>query len=237
MNQSLALVAVLTLTVSTTGLLQVGIVNANYYPPPSIEIFSPIPSPDIHSTASIPLQIRVNVLTNQADITFIRYSLDRATNITLTDLTRENGLYYWTTTEGVFAHGNAFHTEASLEDVAEGNHTLNVYAHAADGKEMSRTRDFRVDYDYVPPQNPWGSSNSFPNGTLPFSTLQPPEGSQTPVPTTNTGSFQPQDPLSAILAVSVAVLLLGVALFFIKTGKLKTSYRGSPCKFVNKETV
>jgi hypothetical protein len=208
----LAVIALLALLISVPTLAQVNFVSANYYPPPSIEIFSPIPAPDVHSTASVPLQVRVNVLTNEADITFIRYSLDGGANVTLTNLTREDGLYYWTTTKGVFAHGNAFSTEASLDNLEEGNHALIVYSHAADGKEMSRTREFTVDYNYVPPQLP---PFTLPNGTatLPPTTAQ----TETPTLSAETDSFQPfENPLPFIIIACVVVLLLGTGLYFRK---------------------
>jgi hypothetical protein len=208
----LAVIALLALLISVPTLSQVNLVSANYYPPPSIEIFSPIPAPDVHSTASVPLQVRVNVLTNEADITFIRYSLDGGANVTLTNLTREDGLYYWTTTKGVFAHGNAFSTEASLDNVEEGNHTLIVYSHAADGKEMSRTREFTVDYDYVPPQPQLTDSM---NHTA--ATTNPMDPTGTAQPTTNTDSFQPlENPLPFIIIACIAVSLLGAGLYLRK---------------------
>jgi hypothetical protein len=212
-QRKLALIAVLTLLVSIASSLQaVGLVSANYYPPPSIEIFSPIPAPDVHSTASVPLQVRVNVLTDEADVTFIRYSLDGGANVTLTNLTKETGLYYWTTTEGVFAHGNAFRTEASLDNVAEGSHTLIVYSHAADGKEMSRTREFTVDYDYVPPQIP---PFTLPNGT---STLPetPPTQTEASIPTINTGCIQPPNPIPFMFIAAIAVALLAAAVVYFR---------------------
>ncbi len=211
----LAVIVILALVISVPALLQVNLVRAHYYPPPSIEIFSPIPAPDVHSTASVPLQVRVNVLTDDAAITFIRYSLDGGANVTLTDLTREDGLYYWTTTKGVFAHGNAFSTQASLDNVDEGNHTLIVYSHAADGKEMSRTREFKVDYNYVPPQLP---PLTLPNGT----SMQPATSSaqtETPI-TTNADSFQPfEDPALFIIIACISVSLLAGILFFRKKPK------------------
>ncbi len=72
-TKNLALTTVLTLTLVITSLQVVGLVSANYSPPPSIEIFSPIPAPDVHATASVPFQVRVNVLTDQADIAYISY--------------------------------------------------------------------------------------------------------------------------------------------------------------------
>ena len=126
------------------------VANANYAPPPSIEIFSPVPPPAVHSNASVMLNVRVNVLPSESDITFIRYSLDGKTNVTLANLTKEDNVWYWTTTVGVFAQGKAFSTEASLGNLTDGNHTLTVYAHYAEGKEMSKSREFTVDTNYEP---------------------------------------------------------------------------------------
>ena len=215
-RENLALVAILTLTLIAASLQAGHLVSANYYPPPSIEIFSPIPAPDVHSTASVPLQVRINVLTDTADITFIRYSIDGATNITLTNLTREDGLYYWTNTKGVFAQGNGFSVQATLDNVAEGNHTIIVYSHAADGKEMSQSRAFTVDYDYVPPQLP---PFTLPNGTS-TQPVTPPAQTETSVPTTNTASLQPsENPLPYILIACVSVSLLAGVLFFKKKSR------------------
>ena len=133
------------------GIQTLEVAKANYFPPPSIEIFSPIPAPGVHSNASVQLNVRVNILPSEPDITFIRYSLDSKANITLTNLTREDNVWYWTTTKGVFAQGKAFSAESILGNLADGNHTLTVYAHYADGKEMSRSRDFTVDTHYKYP--------------------------------------------------------------------------------------
>jgi hypothetical protein len=129
-----------------------------FSPLPFIEILSPIPAPDVHSTASIPLQVRVNIPTDEADITLIRYSLDGSANNTITDLAKEAGRYYWTNTEGVFVQGNAFSTESTLNNLAEGNHTLIIYSHNADNTEMAETREFTIDFNYVPPYVPSTSS-------------------------------------------------------------------------------
>ena len=124
--------------------------NAQYAPPPSIEIFSPIPSPAVHSNASVMLSVRVNVLPSESDITFIRYSLDGKANNTISNLTKEDNVWYWTTTVGVFAQGKAFSIEASLGNLTDGHHTLTVYAHYTEGKEMSKSREFKVDTNYKP---------------------------------------------------------------------------------------
>ena len=148
---ALALTLILALSVSImAGIQTLEVANAQYAPPPSIEIYSPIPLPDVHSNASVMLNVCVNVLPSESDITFIRYSLDGKANVTLANLTKRDNVWYWTTTEGVFAQGKAFGTEASLGNLADGNHTLTVYAHYADGKEMSKSREFTVDTNYKP---------------------------------------------------------------------------------------
>jgi hypothetical protein len=151
------------------GIQTLEVANAYYAPPPSIEILSPIPTPDVHSNASVMLNVRVNVFSNESDITFIRYSLDGKANVTLANLTKEDNVWYWTTTEGVFAQGKAFSTEASLGNLTDGNHTLTVYAPYADGKEMSKSREFTVDTHYkypeivvLSPQNTTYASNEVP---------------------------------------------------------------------------
>ncbi|NLD66566.1 MAG: hypothetical protein GX648_08350, partial [Crenarchaeota archaeon] len=160
-----ALIAVLTLIMTIASLHVVGLAEANYFPPPSIEIPSPI-SIRIYNESSVLLHVIVNALPSESSrITHISYCLDGKANVTLTNLTRKDGEAYWTSTPGVIVTGNAFGVKATLDNLSEGNHTLTVYSHAADGKEMSKSRDFTVDYDYVPPQNPFGLPDNLPNGT------------------------------------------------------------------------
>ena len=213
-KRKLASVIVLAIVMSVATSLQVvDLVRANYYPPPSIEIFSPIPAPDVHSTVSVPLNVRVNVLAGESDIIFIRYSLDGKANVTLNSLTREDNVWYWTATKGVTIQGTAFRVESTLDNVVEGQHTLTVYSHAADGKEMSRTREFTVDYDYVPPQVP---PFTLPNGTT-IQPVNPQTQTEIPLPTINSGSFQPlENPVPFIIIACVVVSLLGAGLYFRK---------------------
>jgi hypothetical protein len=218
-HENLALVAILTLTLSTIASLQVAdLASANYFPPPSIEISSPN-SVRIYNDASVRLYVRVNALPDESNrILYISYCLDGGANVTLTNLTRTDGEGYWTSTPGVIASGNAFSVETSLDNLSEGNHTLIVYSHAADGTEMSRTREFTVDYDYVPPQNPFGLPNNLPNGTavLPPTTAQ----TETPIPTTNTGSLQPlENPLPYIIIACVLISLFAGVFYFKKKSR------------------
>ena len=219
-RRNLALIAILTLTVSTVASLQVtDLASANYFPPPSIEIDSPN-SLKVYNDSSVQLYVRVNALPSESSsITFIRYCLDGKANVTLTNLSREDGLYYWTSTEGVIASGNGFSVNTTLDNLAEGKHTLTIYSHATDGKEMSRTREFTVDYDYVPPQNPFGLPDYLLNGTTrqpPPITHRPDESqTETPLPTTNEAihPLESSRILFLIIAV-VAVLLLAPVLYF-----------------------
>ena len=148
---AVALVLILALFSSAVpGILLVNLAKANYFPPPSIEIFSPFSSPCVYPNASVPLNVRVNILPSEPDITYIRYSLDGKANVTLTSLAKEENVGYWTSTKGVIASGTAFSAKASMDNLADGNHTLIVYAHYANGKEMSRSREFTVDIHYKP---------------------------------------------------------------------------------------
>jgi hypothetical protein len=230
-RKNLAVIAILTLTISAIASLQVAdLVSANYYPPPSIEIFSPISAPKVYNESSIQLYVRVNALPSESSsITYISYCLDGKDNVTLTELSRKDGEAYWTSTEGVIASGNAFSVKTNLNNIAEGNHTLIVYSHAADGTEMSRSREFTVDYDYVPPENPFGLPSNLPNGTStpPFTTAHTPQPTINTGPSVNTGSLQPiENPLLILaLASAVALVLLVVFVFRRKWGGAKTKQR------------
>lgn len=126
------------------------LVSANYSPPPSIEIPSPISSTKVYQDASVPLSVIVNVQTGAPDIAYVCYSIDGNANITITSLTKTEDVSYWTTTPGVFAKGNAYRAEATLNKLTDDTHTLAVYSHDTAGKEMSKSIDFTVDSNYVP---------------------------------------------------------------------------------------
>ena len=222
-RKKITLIVVLSLMISIGLILQsVDLVNANYYPPPSIEISSPIGAPRIYRENSVPLHVNVNVLANEPDITSIKYSLDGKANVTLTDLARTDDAAYWTTTEGVFIKGTVFRAETSLDNLADGKHTITVYSHDVNGKEMSESREFTVDYDYVPPQNPFGLPDNIPNGTatLPPTTTQ----TETPIPAIDSSSLQPFENLWSYIIIGCvsASLLVGVLLF-----RKKSSFKGS----------
>jgi hypothetical protein len=215
-----ALIAVLTLIMAIASLHVVGLAEANYYPPPSIEIFSPISALKVYDSSSVQLYLRVNALPKESSsITFIRYCLDGKANVTLANLSREDGLYYWTTTEGVIASGNGFSVNTTLDNLAEGKHTLIVYSHAVDGIEMSRPVEFTVDYDYVPSQSTF-------SGYINHTATPAPTDSQseTSMPTINTGSIQPSETpnptLLIVIAIVIVVSVLAAAPYFRRKHKV-----------------
>jgi len=212
-RKNLVLIAILTLTLSmVTSLLVVDLASANYLPPPSIEIFSPISAPKVYNVSSVLLHVRVNALPSESSrIISISYCLDGKANVTLTDLTRtDEG--YWGSTRGDIVAGHGFSVKTTMDNLSEGQHTLIVYSHAADGKEMSRSVEFTVDYDYVPPENPFGLPNNFFNGTA---TLPPTTDQTELAPTTNTASLQPlENLLPYIIITFISISILACVIFF-----------------------
>jgi hypothetical protein len=210
---NLALIAILTLTLSmVTSLLVVDLASANYLPPPSIEIFSPISAPKVYNESSVLLHVRANALPSESSrILSISYCLDGKANVTLTDLTRtDEG--YWGSTRGDIVAGHGFSVKTTMDNLSEGQHILIVYSHAADGTEMSRSVEFTVDYDYVPPQNPFGLPDNLFNGAA---TLPPTTNQTEPTPTPNTASLQPlQNLLPYIIITFISISILACVIFF-----------------------
>jgi hypothetical protein len=199
-------VAVLAFAFSLVLSLQaVDFASANYFPPPSIEIYQPY-SGVVCSNSSVLLQVRVNVLPHEW-VTSISYSIDGGKQVRLSNLTREENLWYWTETKGVLANGQGFSAAVTIDDLSEGNHTLTVYSRA-NGEEMSQAITFTVDFDYVPPQNPYSLPSGISNNTTPMQ-----ETSQI-----NKDTFQPfQNWLPLIFAaVSAALFSLIVSALLIK---------------------
>ncbi|MDI9576968.1 MAG: hypothetical protein QM398_02390, partial [Thermoproteota archaeon] len=148
MKQHLTLIVISTLVISMVISLQTfDSASANFVPVNAILINSPL-APKIYQNDSVPLSVTVNVLAGNPDIVYLRYSLDGKPSVTLDGLVREDNVGFCPN-----VGGSAFHVEASLGILSEGKHTLVVYAHATDGKEMSSSVEFTVDYDYLPPRS------------------------------------------------------------------------------------
>lgn len=221
-RRKIVLIAILMIMFLMTSLMQIiDLADANYYPPPSIEIPSPVSAPRIYKETSIPLQVTVNIFADEPDIVAISYSLDGEANITLTDLTRTDGVSYWTTEKGVFIQGTAFRAESFLENLVEGKHTVTVYSHDTEGKEMSESREFTVDYDYLPPQSTSSASTNHTATPAPTNSQ-----TETATPTINTGSMQPSEtsnPLLLIVIVAVVASAIATALYFSRKCKGKSN--------------
>ena len=84
-------------------------------------------------------------------------------------------------------------------------HTLNVYSQDAEGKEMSHSKEFTVDYGYVPPQ-------TLVTGYL----------NHTAIPTINTDQHVDYDKnlpyilgIAALVTITI-IIIAGLAVYFKK---------------------
>jgi hypothetical protein len=121
------------------------VAKANFLPAPAIIIYSP--APVIYTNTSLPLSVVVNILNNSPEIVRILYCVDENSNVTLTNLTRTD--HVWFDPNKV---GSEFHVTSILDNLAEGNHTLKVYSQDAYGHEMSSSVKFTIDTHYKYPE-------------------------------------------------------------------------------------
>ena len=142
---ALALTLISALSVSIIAGMQTHVAKANFLPAPAIMIYSPGPS--IYTNTSIPLNVVVNVLKNSPEIVGVLYCLDESSNITLTNLTRTDNVWFDPNKEG-----SEFRVTSFLENLAEGNHTLKVFSQDAIGKEMSSSVKFTINTQYRYPE-------------------------------------------------------------------------------------
>jgi hypothetical protein len=143
---TLSLILILTLSISIiAGSQTLEVAEANFLPAPAIIIYSP--APVISANTSIPLNVGVNILNNSPEIVRILYSVDGNSNVTLTNLTRTDNV--WFDPNKV---GSEFRATSILDNLAEGTHTLKVYSQDAAGKEMSSSVEFTIDTHYKYPE-------------------------------------------------------------------------------------
>ena len=114
---------------------------------PAIIIYSP--APIIYTNTSLPLHVVVNILNNSPEIVRILYCVDENSNVTLTNLTKTD--HVWFDPNKV---GSEFRVTSILGNLAEGNHTLRVFSQDADGKEMSSSVEFTINTQYRYPEVP-----------------------------------------------------------------------------------
>lgn len=160
MNRTkLALIAMLALIIlMATPIHIVNLVSANFLPAPAMSIISPLPV--TYRNASVPLNFGANALTGDPEVVYLRYSIDGNANVTLTNLKK-------TSTQNFAANKTGFTYHVGemlmLNNLDDGNHTLRVYSHDANGNEMSGSVEFTVDAhnetstqtdNFFSPQNP-----------------------------------------------------------------------------------
>jgi hypothetical protein len=143
---ALALTLVFALFVSLmVGVQTLEVAKANFLLAPAIIIYSP--APIIYANTSIPLSVAVRVLHGSSEIVCVLYCVDGKSNVTLTNLTRTDNVWFdpnkW---------GSEFYVTSVLENLAEGNHTLKAYSQDAAGKEMSFSVEFTINTLYTYPE-------------------------------------------------------------------------------------
>jgi hypothetical protein len=127
------------------GMQTLDVAKANFLPAPAIILYSP--APIIYTNTSIPLHVVVNVLRHSPEIVCVLYCVDESSNVTLTNLTRTDNVWFDPNKEG-----SEFRVTSILESLAEGNHTLKVYSQDAAGKEMSSSVEFTINTQYRYPE-------------------------------------------------------------------------------------
>ena len=139
-----ALSLILVFTMILVGVKATKVVEANFYPfgVPTLEKRSPYSAPYIYVTPKVDLSFDYNVQKNLTQVASFSYSLDNNANITLT---RE--------VTGLFSEYNRYSVFKPLGDLANGNHTLTVYAYFTNGT-VSSIIDITITVDtaFVPPK-------------------------------------------------------------------------------------
>jgi hypothetical protein len=123
---------------------QMRVVKANFYPfgIPTVEQHSPQTAPYIYLTPNVDISFDYNLQKNLTQVSFFSYSLDKNPNSTLTS-----------TKSNLFSDYNRYSVFKTLENLANGNHTLTVYAYFIN-KTASSIIDITITVDttYIPPK-------------------------------------------------------------------------------------
>ncbi len=121
------------------GMHAVEVAEANFFVEPYVTPHYPV-SWTVYTNTSVPLDIEASVSWESPEIVRFLYSLDRNSNVTLTNLTNTG-----------IGGGIKFHAVSVLENLAEGNHTIKVYSQDASGGEMSGSVEFMIDTHFKIP--------------------------------------------------------------------------------------
>ena len=141
-----AITLILVLTMILVGVKATKLVEANFYPfgggPPTVVVSSPHAAPYIYVTPNLDLSFDYNAQKNLTQVASFSYSLDKSANITLL-----------TSKVIDFSEYNSCSVFRPLGNLANGNHTLTVYAYFADESGSSIIDiTFTVDTDFIPPE-------------------------------------------------------------------------------------
>jgi hypothetical protein len=139
---TLALTLVLAMIIG--GVQAVKVVEANFYPfgIPTVEPLSPQAFPYIYVTPNVDISFNYNAQKNLTQVASFSYSLDKNANVTLTSEITD-----------LYSDYNRYSVFKTLENLANGNHILTVYAYFTN-KTVSSIIDITVNVDtaFNPPK-------------------------------------------------------------------------------------
>jgi len=121
------------------GLQAVEVAEANFFVEPYVTPHYPV-SWTVYTNTSVPLDVEASVSWESPEIVRFLYSLDRRSNVTLTNLTKTD-----------IGGGHEYHAVTVLENLAEGNHTIRIFSQDASGGEMSGSAEFMIDTHFKIP--------------------------------------------------------------------------------------
>lgn len=140
MNKPILTVLVLSvLLFSFMGLSIIEMAEANFFVGPWLIVESPTDW-KVYTNTTIPLSISALVRNGSTEVVRFLYSLDGGSNVTLTNLKRENDV-----------GGYTFRGTGILEGLSEGNHTIRAYSQDHAGGEMSTSLEFMIDTQFKNP--------------------------------------------------------------------------------------
>jgi hypothetical protein len=145
---------VLLLTVLSVAMIQTALVNANFKPGPYslTDIYSPVAAPYIYRNTTVDILGSYCLPSNWTQINYLSYSLDSNANSTLPN-TKTTGTYSLHNRPEIFFSNYCIYSVSKpLENLANGNHTLAIYANLDNGTVWQiYGEEFTVDTAFVAP--------------------------------------------------------------------------------------
>jgi hypothetical protein len=135
----IAAISIAMITLLMVGIQTIKVVQANFFIGPVIISYTPN-SGEVYTNTTIPLKVAAMVHYESPEIEKFLYNINENSNKTLTNLHKEPIL-----------QGYEFSATSLLENLAEGNNTLNVYSQDTEGEWMSTSVEFMVDTQFKNP--------------------------------------------------------------------------------------